>query len=567
MHLPDSLSSSTDNEQLRSFVKNLLDTVEKQSVQIERQRVQIEQLVEENEQLRAEIRHLKKHKGKPKIRPNVADKGDDQEDSTSTEDTDQVAGKSNTDRPPKSKRPRSQEAGETAAPPMTVDREEICSIAAPGENWRFKGYIDFFHTDLDLRFVTTRYRREYYTTPEGGVSAPLPDHVKDRFGDNMKAHLLDFYHSCSTTQPLLLSWLHDHGCSISEGSLNNILTKGHDIFHQEKEELLEAGLTCSDYLQADDTGARYQGKNGYCLFVGNPYFSYFHSSDSKSRINFLGCLQGQQRLYLLNDVAIDYMKNQVDVSKKWITVLSKCGEKRFSTEEEWESFLNGIGCTGPQQRRWVTEGALKAALMLNHRLENLVIHSDGARQFDTAFQHSLCWYHAGRNMDKLIPGNDLERAARDTVQDQYWSLYDDIEAYQKNPTDKDKQKLYQDFDRWVTQQVDYPALQDELGKLMVVREELLLVLEYPWLPLHNNLSERQIREYVKRRKISGGTRSELGRKCRDTFASLKKTCKQHGISFTTYLKDRLTGANLIPRLGHLILEASGYRDTPVANGI
>ena len=83
MHLPDSLFTSTYSEQLRSFVKNLLDTVEKQSVQIERQRVQIDQLIEENEQLRAEIRHLKKHKGKPKIRPNVADKGDNQEDSSS----------------------------------------------------------------------------------------------------------------------------------------------------------------------------------------------------------------------------------------------------------------------------------------------------------------------------------------------------------------------------------------------------------------------------------------------------------------------------------------------------
>ncbi|MGI9273861.1 MAG: hypothetical protein ACR2PT_03245 [Endozoicomonas sp.] len=60
MHLPDSIFTS-DSEPLRSFVKNLLDTVE-------RQRVQIEQLVEENEQLRAEIRHLKKHKGKPKLR-------------------------------------------------------------------------------------------------------------------------------------------------------------------------------------------------------------------------------------------------------------------------------------------------------------------------------------------------------------------------------------------------------------------------------------------------------------------------------------------------------------------
>ena len=245
-------------------------------------------------------------------------------------------------------------------PSVLIGRKK-CSIANPGDNWRFKCYIDFFHTELDLRFVTTRYRREYYTTPEGGVTAPLPEHVKGRFGDNLKAHLLDFYHSCSTTQPLLLSWLHDHGCSMSEGSLSNILTEGHDSFHQEKEELLEAGLSCADYLQADDTGARHQGKNGYCLFVGNPYFSYFDSSDSKSRINFLSCLQGQQRLYLLNDVALDYMK-QLDASKKWVTALSDCGEKSFATEEEWGNFLDGIGCAAPQQRRWATEGALKAAL-------------------------------------------------------------------------------------------------------------------------------------------------------------------------------------------------------------
>ncbi|MGI9276324.1 MAG: hypothetical protein ACR2PT_15965, partial [Endozoicomonas sp.] len=227
MHLLDSLFASTDSEQLRSFVKNLLDTVEKQSVQIERQRFQIEQLVEENEQLRAEIRHLKKHKGKPKIRPNVPDKDDQEGKPSNTKGADQSAGTSDGSRQPKSKRPRSQDAGKTAAPPITVDREEVCSIAEPGENWRFKGYIDFFHTELDLRFVTTRYRREYYTTPQGGVSAPLPEHVKSRFGDNLKTHLLDFYHSCSTTQPLLLSWLHDHGCSMSEGSLNNILTEGH----------------------------------------------------------------------------------------------------------------------------------------------------------------------------------------------------------------------------------------------------------------------------------------------------------------------------------------------------
>ncbi|UYM17704.1 hypothetical protein [Endozoicomonas euniceicola] len=61
---------------------------------------------------------------------------------------------------------------------------------------------------------------------------------------------------------------------------------------------------------------------------------------------------------------------------------------------------------------------------------------------------------------------------------------------------------------------------------------------------------------VKRRKISGGTRSDAGRQCRDTFASLKKTCRQHGLSFWDYLTDRLNGTGSFPRLADVIEYAS-----------
>ncbi len=84
------------------------------------------------------------------------------------------------------------------------------------------------------------------------------------------------------------------------------------------------------------------------------------------------------------------------------------------------------------------------------------------------------------------------------------------------------------------------------------KSDLLKVLEKPYLLLHNNLSERDIRDYVKKRKISGSTRSENGRKARDTFASLKKTCKKLGISFLAYLKDRVLGDGKIPCLGESV---------------
>jgi hypothetical protein len=82
--------------------------------------------------------------------------------------------------------------------------------------------------------------------------------------------------------------------------------------------------------------------------------------------------------------------------------------------------------------------------------------------------------------------------------------------------------------------------------------ELLLALERPELPLHNNLSETDIREYVKRRKISGVARRDAGRRGRDTFASLKKTCRKLGVSFWRYLNDRIRNLTTIPPLAALI---------------
>jgi hypothetical protein len=64
--------------------------------------------------------------------------------------------------------------------------------------------------------------------------------------------------------------------------------------------------------------------------------------------------------------------------------------------------------------------------------------------------------------------------------------------------------------------------------------------------IRHYLSENDIREYVKRRKISGGTRSRARRRSGDTITSLKKIYRKLGISFRPYLKDRLERAQLIP---------------------
>lgn len=93
-----------------------------------------------------------------------------------------------------------------------------------------------------------------------------------------------------------------------------------------------------------------------------------------------------------------------------------------------------------------------------------------------------------------------------------------------------------------------------LKRLYENKDAMLLVLDRPEIPLHNNLSENDIREYVKRRKISGSTRSGAGRRARDTFTSLKKTCRKLAISFWDYILDRLSNKNKIAPLPELILK-------------
>jgi hypothetical protein len=93
-----------------------------------------------------------------------------------------------------------------------------------------------------------------------------------------------------------------------------------------------------------------------------------------------------------------------------------------------------------------------------------------------------------------------------------------------------------------------------LARLHANKPDLLRVLDRPEIPLHTNGSENDLRAQVTRRKVSGGTRSDAGRDCRDAFLGLMKTCQKLGLSFWDYLGARLAlpRAAAIPPLPDLI---------------
>jgi hypothetical protein len=63
------------------------------------------------------------------------------------------------------------------------------------------------------------------------------------------------------------------------------------------------------------------------------------------------------------------------------------------------------------------------------------------------------------------------------------------------------------------------------------------VLEYPELPITNNIAERSLRHWVIARKISHGTRTEQGSRAYTLLASVIDTCRQRGVAPWPYIAE------------------------------
>ena len=420
----------------------------------------------------------------------------------------------------------------------------------------FKGYEDYLVQGVRIRLHNTRYRRARYETPTGEtLLGELPVAIRgSHFDPELRSYMLLQYYQQHVSQPLILKHLGDLGVQISSGHLNWLLTEGHEAFHAEKAELLRVGLAVSAYIHVDDTAARHQGQNGYCTHIGNERFAWFASTESKSRINFLELLGAGETDYVIDAAARAYMHHQ-QLPQAQLGLFAE--DRVWGDSPAWDAPLHTLGMTTERHRRIATEGALVASLLTHGVSPELVILSDDAGQFNVAgFLHALCWIHAERTIHTLLPFSEANRAAQAGVRDQIWRFYQDLKAFKLTPSENTKRTLRARFDAIFTQHTGFQTLNLALKRIHANKQELLLVLERPDIPLHNNLSENDIRDYVKKRKISATTRSDAGRAARDTFLSLKKTGQKLGLSFWHYLQDRLARTHLLPPLPVLIRTAA-----------
>src|ERR1700752_2401929 len=89
-----------------------------------------------------------------------------------------------------------------------------------------------------------------------------------------------------------------------------LLIADQDSFLDEARDVLRAGLSSADWITVDDTGARHRATNGFCTQIGNDHFTWFGTTGSKSRLNFLELLRPGHSDYVINDEAIAYMRER-----------------------------------------------------------------------------------------------------------------------------------------------------------------------------------------------------------------------------------------------------------------
>jgi Transposase IS66 family len=385
-------------------------------------------------------------------------------------------------------------------------------------------------------------------TPDGQeIIAPLPPEVSGHSG--IVRYVLMQHVQGQVTVERLRAQLKGLGVRISKGQIVAILTANKDAFHSEKDAILEAGLASAAWVTVDDTAARHAGHDEYTTHIGDDRFAWFATRPSKSRLNFLDLLRAPD--YVINATALAYLVEH-GVPQSIVAALLAAAPRSFADDAAWQAHLDSFGL-GAGQRRRVTEAAMIGSIVARGRLTDTVIVSDEAGQFDV-FQHALCWIHAERHLRRIVCVTDEQHRQVALQRQLVWWFYADLKLYKDDPTAIRRTALKQRFDRIFTRVTGFADLDQAVARTHANKDELLLVLDRPDIPLHTNGSENDVRSFVTKRKISGETRSVAGKQARDTFLSLLKTCSKLAISFWDYLGARLKipDADRVPWLPDLI---------------
>jgi Transposase IS66 family len=512
---------------------------------IEKQNEEIEALKVENQKLRDEINLLKGEQTKPRIR------GSKKNDDISSENE------------RKERNPLKTRESNARKDKIEIHHTETCRVdksILPNDSI-FNGYRYVTIRDIVVKPWNTNYEIEIFYSPSEGKtdSGKLPDGVKGEFGPGLRTLILTLYHVANVSEPKIHEFLENMGVWISRATISRIVTEDNDLFHEEKSEIFQAGLSSTTYQQIDDTSARVNGNNWYTQIICNPYYTAYFTVPHKNRETILDILLcGNEKTYCFNEEAFELMET-FNIPQLWMEKLSSSKEKKYNNEEisrKMDYVFSPDGYKSIKMR--VLEACSIAAY---HRMTNIpvvtTLLSDDAPQFkQIAYHHALCWIHDGRNYKKLRPIVPYHQEKLEAFLDRYWDYYAKLSEFKIEPHAEVAEQLAAEFDQLFSTETKYEQLDERISKTREKKENLLLVLTMPEIPLHNNAAELAARAKVRKRDVSLQTVTDKGTKANDTFMTIVQTAKKLGVSAYDYIFDRVSNKFEMLSLAQLIKEIS-----------
>ena len=237
-----------------------------------------------------------------------------------------------------------------------------------------------------------------------------------------------------------------------------------------------------------------------------------------------------------------------------ITALKAHASSTFLSTSRFNDIIDTIlaGKKQKQVRKLLLEAVTIAAYRQSpYAIKQLI--ADDAPQFKLITEAlGLCWVHEGRHYKKLNPIFKKHKQATERFVEQFWSYYHDLVAYKKLPTPELAIALRKKFQTLFATQTGYDKLDKQITATSKKIGSLLLVLEHPSIPLHNNPAEHMARRQARARDIHMHTMSEEGTNVKDTLATLVGTAKKLSVNIFDYLHDRITQTFSMTALAELI---------------
>ena len=397
-------------------------------------------------------------------------------------------------------------------------------------------------------------RQQYYSPSENKYYlTPLPAGYDGEYGPNIKTWSSVLYSAHEMTMTNIASLFHTAGVWVSKSTILGFITQSGNTMADEKVSIAKAGVQSTPYQHLDDTAGRERGKSCHVNVLGNALFSAYFTLSGKDRLSIIEMLSFAGTKLLINDTAFEVM-TMMNIDAPIITALKAHASSTFLSTSRFNDIIDTIlaGKKQKQVRKLLLEAVTIAAYRQSpYAIKQLI--ADDAPQFKLITEAlGLCWVHEGRHYKKLNPIFKKHKQATERFVEQFWSYYHELVAYKKLPTPELAIALRKKFQTLFATQTGYDKLDKQITATSKKIGSLLLVLEHPSIPLHNNPAEHMARRQARARDIHMHTMSEEGTNVKDTLATLVGTAKKLSVNIFDYLHDRITQTFSMTALAELI---------------